>query len=241
MNRLFLNGLFAFLLMMFGSKSFADTPPPASPPPAETVEQVKAAFTKREEELKAEIESLKKGKGKEGDPPEGDLVEKAKREREEKDKLNASQGEVERAVKFNLTIDQFAKDNKDFLPEDVGGILTQAAKEKYGSEFEKASALKTAIMKTYFSLQANLDSLTPSQKKSVDNWLALTPKGREEKSADMYDNVFEPCIDTVRRVKKAEEVSRARSGLATPTEAAEIHKKKIMDASMAAHLRVKPT
>lgn len=246
-----LRALFVFIMFACSYSAYADTPGGGSgntPSPANQnnpdLQTQLAALLKRNEELAAAIEELKKGKGGKPDPKPGDddgddtdgLREKARKEEEAKKKRAGEVKEVERAMKFNLTIDQFTKENKDFLPPEIDGILKQAAKENYDTELDRASAMKAAIVQSYYSIQANLDALTGAQRKQLEEWNRLTKKAREEKAADIYENIFEPAIDTARRVKKAEEVGRSRSGLATRNENHEAYKDKLIRLSEEAYL-----
>lgn len=239
-SKLFFKFLLCFGLAFISKEAFADEVPPGppgppAPPAGETTDQKLAAALRREEELKAENARLKGGKKDEG---EDDLILKARSEKEARDKKAGETKEVERALKFNLTVQDFVKANKTFLPEEIDGILTQAGRETYDTEFERAGALKASIIKSYFSVQSNLDSLTLSQKKAIEEWNRLTPIGRQEKAADLYDNIFEPCIDTQRRIKKAEEVGRSRAGLADSSQG-QAYKDKLIKVSRQAHLREK--
>lgn len=239
-RKLFLNAFFGLFLSLFADTLLADEAPPIPPTPGtETVEQKLAAALKREEDYKAEIEKFKKKEPAGGDPDDGDLVSKARKDKENKDKENADHKNVERALKFNLTVDDFVKTNKGFLPDEIDGILSRASKERYDSEFEKASALKSAIIKSFFDIQANLDTLTSSQKNQVENWKSLTKGEREKRAADLYENVFEPCIETSRRVKKAEEVTRSRQGLASHSDSGMAYKEKLIQIAQAAHLGIR--
>lgn len=241
-KKFFFNMLFALVLSVFANKAFADgtTPPPTTPPAGETDAQKLAAALTREEELKAELAKLKKGeKPAGGDDDEDKLTAKSRQDREEKDRKAKDVKEVERAVNFNLTIDEFAKANKSFLPETIDGILQQAKKETYDSAHDKANALKSAILSNYFAVQANMDSLTPSHKAQIDRWKTLAVREREAASADLYENVFEPAIDTLRRIEKAQEVARARSGLANPSSGNTAYKDRLVAESRKHHLREK--
>jgi len=231
-----------FVMAFFSVEALADETPPTNPPAQNPPAPPKSdsqppATTKREEELLAEIARLKgeKAGGRNEDDP---LILKTRQDKDDKDKRASETREVERALKFNLTVDEFVKTNKSFLPEEIDGILSQASRERYDTEFEKAGALKASIIKSYFSVQQNLDSLTPSQKKAVEDWNRLTASGRQDKAADLYDNVFEPCIDTQRRIKRAEDVGRARAGLADSSQG-KAYKDKLIKISREAHLREK--
>lgn len=196
------------------------------------------------EKLRAENESLKKksSKKKEEDPPEEDedededLVDKARKAKLEADKGQAKTQELEGALKFNLGVSDFVKSNKDLLPTEVEDALKQADKEKYDSALEKAAALKSAMIKTFFSLQANLDLLTSSHKAKVEDYFKLTVKGREEKAADIFENIFEPALEMMKKVKKAEEVGKSSTGHSTGSKMEQDYKNKMMNTAKKTHL-----
>ncbi len=155
--------------------------------------------------LKAELEKLKasaKPDDKKQDEP--DLKEKARREQEEKDKTSNDRKSLEGAVRFNMGAKDFLKNNASLLPKDVGGIFDTAEKETYDSEVEKTRSIKSALIQSFFAVQANVDQLTGSQKTKLDDYLKLTVKMKHERAEEFYDNIFEPTLENVRKIKKAE-------------------------------------
>ena len=66
--------------------------------------------------------------------------------------------------------------------------------------------------------------------------MKLTKNGKEEKAAHVYDNIFEPTIALVKRIKKAEEVGKSRSGFASSTKAEDAYKEKLVNLNQKAHL-----
>ncbi len=214
-----LGSILFLLTFVISTECLADDnpPPPPPPPPAQSVEQLTAELNrvkKENEELKKKSPPATGGDPDPDDPSEDPLVKKARKDIEDKKKAGDDQKDVERAVRFNLGLDDFVKTNKSLLPEEIDGIISHASKEKYDSEAEQASAMKTAILTSFFAVQANVDQLTPSQKKALDTWKALTKNARAERAGDIYENVFEPAIDKIKSVRKAEEAGRARAGLA---------------------------
>lgn len=202
----------------------------------ETLDQKLAAALKREEEYKAEIERMKKGDKKDPPKDDDDLIKKVAKDKETNEEIAKQTKEIERALGFNMRIDMFVKENKDLLPAEVSAIVAQANKETYDSAAAKAGAMKSAIIQSYFAVQANLDSITPAQKVALDDYLKLTKTGKEQRAADIYENIFEPALETVRRVKKAEEVSRSRSGFGVNTETNTAYKDRLVAISRRTHL-----
>jgi hypothetical protein len=100
------------------------------------------------------------------------------------------------------------KQNSSLLPKDASDIVAQANKEKYEDAIGKDRAVKAALMKSFFQVQANQDQLTSYQKQTVADWLSLTNTGREEKAAELFEQVFEPAFETMKKVRKAEALQK---------------------------------
>jgi hypothetical protein len=116
-------------------------------------------------------------------------------------------------------------------------IFQAAEKEKYDSPVHKANAIKSAMMQEFFSIQANVDLLTPHQKSSIEDYLKMTKLGKEEKAQAIFENVFEPALSMVKATKKAEELVRARNGYGNSNDMETNYKNKIMQLSGARYLR----
>lgn len=193
-------------------------------------------------EAKAERDALKKEKSdaeaarlakeaddkkkKETDDPE--LIEKARREREAGDKDANRIKRLESSIGFNMKSADFLKLNAALLPKEVEDILKAAEKENYSDATEKADALKAGIMQSFFSLQANVDLLTAGQKAQLDDYLKLTKTGKQERAQAMYDMVFEPAFEMLKRTKRAEQLNK---GYAGGGDAEEAYKQRLMSGS----------
>lgn len=166
--------------------------------------------------MRAEITELK-GKGAAGagagnDPSIAERVE-AERKVREKNKLETDK--IERDISYNMGILKFAEDHKSHLAENIGEIITAADKQKFDNHAEKASTLRTEIIDAFFKVQSNLDILTPAQKRNLADFQKLTKDGKRQESEKVYESVFEPALEMVKRVKKAEELNLAARGFAT--------------------------
>lgn len=167
-----------------------------------------------------------------------DLNEKVERQRKDKESKDSDQRVLEAALRFNLQSDKFIRDNQAILPKDIEAIFAAAEKEKYDSVIDKANATKSAVIKSFFSLQANLDLLTVANKSSLEDYLKLSAKGREEKAEEFYRSVFEPALETLRLVKRAEEVAKAKhGGQADETDSDKIYREKLISGSRKHFLR----
>ena len=55
--------------------------------------------------------------------------------------------------------------------------------------------------------------MTPGLKSNLEEYLKLTKNGKQEKAQAIYETIFEPAFEMLRRVKKAEALSKGeRSG-----------------------------
>jgi hypothetical protein len=189
--------------------------------------------------LKADLEKLKTPPKKEEEKEEDDLHSKAKKEKEESEKGNASAKQIEGAIKFNLGVADFVKNNKDILPAEVESILKVAEKENYDTANAKANAVKVGIIQSFFAVQANADTLTQAQKSQLEDFQKLTKNGKEDRAAHVYENIFEPAIEMLKKIKKAEEVGKARSGFSSGSSVENDYKERLMKGALKTHLKVK--
>lgn len=181
--------------------------------------------------LKKELEALKTK------PPEDpDLLEKARKQREADDKKQADTKSLEAALKFNLNSAQFLKDHASLLPKDIADIFKSAEAEKFDTAIEKDAAIKAGIIQSFFSIQANLDLLTPGLKSSLEDYLKLTKTGKQEKAQQIYDSIFEPAFEMLKRVKKAEALQKGHG-----TGNDDAYKQKLMAGSKKHYLGEKQT
>lgn len=173
------------------------------------------------------------------DPKDESLRDKAAKEKLDADKRNADTKQIEKSLTFTMGIDDFVKKNADILPKDVNDIVRIANKETYDTVSHKANAIKASLIQSFFSVQANVDALTKSHRETLDDYLKLTNTGKQEKAATIYENILEPALDTHRKVKKAEELGRSRSGYATGTEGSNAYRDKLLKGSRRTYLNQK--
>lgn len=187
-----------------------------------------AALKESNAALMARLDKLEADpKKKKEDPPEDpDLKEKARKEREEADKKSADTKSLEAALKFNLSAKEWIKTNQSLLPKNIEDIFNAAEKEKFDSAVEKDAAIKSGIIQSFFEIQANVELLTPGLKTALEDWQKLTKNGKQERAQSIYDNVFEPAFEMLRRLKKAEALGK---GLGNGSDDA--YKTKLMELS----------
>jgi hypothetical protein len=222
----------------------------------EEIEAMKAEnekIKKEAQKLKSDLGRLKKsspgtqggkekegGKGKEEtNSNDDDLYSKAKKESENQSKGANDTKKIEGALKFNLGLGDFVKNNKDILPADVDGILKVAEKENYDTALAKANAIKVGIVNSFFSVQANSELLTPAQKVQLEDFQKLTKNGKEERAEHIFENIFEPALETFKKLKKAEELGKARQGFSSGSGVENDYKERLMKMARKTHLREK--
>lgn len=164
----------------------------------------------------------------EDDGDSGDLHAKAKKARRAADERQNETRVLEDALRFNLGVQDFVKSNADLLPEATKEILEAAEKEKYDSATEKASALKKAFIDAFFEIQANVELLTTAQKRALDDYGKLTVNGKKARAHSIFENILEPTLETLRKVKKAEELGKARSGFASSNKVEDAYKARLI-------------
>lgn len=199
--------------------------------PAKELADLKAKFEAQEKELAA-----LKAKGDPNPNPKPDdksLSEKAEAERKAKEAKDLESKSLEAALKFNLGSKDFVKNNASLLPQNIQGIFDAAEKENYASAVQKANAIKVGIVSEFFAQQGNLDLLTDHQKQSLEDFKKLTKDVKEERVQGIFDSIFEPTLETLRKVKKAEALQK---GLATPSDAQDAYKQRLMAGSRKHHL-----
>lgn len=171
-----------------------------------------AAMQAENAKLKADIEKAKTPPAKKEDDPakkddDPSLADKARLERESNEKKQKYERSLESALNFTIASPTFIKDNVGLLPKTVEGIFIAAEKEKYDSAVEKANAIKVGVVSEFFAVQANHDLLTGAQKVELEDFLKLTKNGKQDRVENVYAMIFEPTLETLRKVEKAKQVS----------------------------------
>ena len=171
-----------------------------------------ASLQKQNADLLARLDALeKKYQAPKPDPKdEGDLADKARKERELKEKSQQTTQHLETAIKFNMSGPQWLKDNASLLPQSVEGIFVAAEKENYGSATEKAAAIKVGIFSEFFAREENMNHLTGPQKIQVEEFKKLTKTDKQDRVNQIWDNIFEPTFEMVKKVKRAAEMANGQ-------------------------------
>jgi len=162
-------------------------------------------------DLKAKLAEAEK-KGAAAPPPKqddpADLAAKAEKERMDNENKAKHEKNLESSIRFTSGAKAWAKENASLLPKNVEAIIDAADKETYSSTIAKSAAVKEAVILEFFAQQANLDLLTASQKVGLEEFKKLTKDKRHEQAQQVYDSIFEPTFETLKKVKRAEQVSK---------------------------------
>lgn len=182
-----------------------------------------------------ELADLKAAGGK-PDPKDKSLNDRVEEDRKEKDKKAGDSKALEKALTFTLKSQDFLKENESILPKEMGEIFKAAEKETYDSAVEKASAIKAAMIQSFFKVEANIKVLTENQKESLEDYLKLTKNGKEERAQQIFENVFEPAMAMIKNIKKAEEIGRAKNGFGSSSDQQNAYKNKLLGLSKGHYL-----
>jgi hypothetical protein len=210
------------------------------------LEALKESNPKAYEHINKLNEDLKKASKKDEEPPkddepqdddpEEDLLKKSKKDKKSDDSKRNESRRIESALTFNMGLESFMKENDGLLPSEFARIVETSKKENYDTALDRASALKSAMVQEFFSVQSNVDLLTSAQKNSLEDFLKLTKNGKEEKAEFVFGHLFEPALQTLRNVKKAEELGKARAGYGDATKAEDAYKARLIQISRKKHL-----
>jgi hypothetical protein len=206
-----------------GGGGTGNPPAPAKPDAGADL----AALKSQNEALMKRLEALE-GKGNPPPKDDSDLADKARKEREKAEASNADSKKLESALRFSLGAPEWLKTNATLLPKTIEGILAQADKENYGNAVEKDSAIKAGIISEFFAIQANTDLLTASQKLALEDFQKLTKNVKQERAQQIFDSIFEPTFEMLKRIKKAEQLSK---GTVDQSDVSAAHRDKIVNFS----------
>lgn len=194
------------------------------------------------DKAKKEIQAMKSQLGRMNQGKENkneSLYEKNQARRVVDKETQSNSSELEKALSFTLKANDFYSSNKDLIPSDVAEMIEMASKENYDSAITKASAIKSGIIESFFSVESNLGLLTTSQKKELEDFRKLTKNGRESKASKVYEFVLEPALEIVKRVKKAEELAKSRNGFSSSNSVTDDYKQRLINGAKKRHLNNK--
>lgn len=156
----------------------------------------------------------RKAEEKKQENKENDLLKQAEDEVKQRNTAKKAEDlEKERtleAFKWNATIKDFLKSNKEYLPENLEDIINVLEAKSYASDVEKAQELKRAVVEQYIKNQDNLNNLPDSLKAKAEKYAGFTTKEKLDRALDYYD-IVETGIHTAKNIKKAEAIEKGGS------------------------------
>lgn len=182
----------------------------------EEIAALKAENEKLKNDLKAKDDTKSKEEKdriakEEADKVKGKDYSEIARQKEDDDKKEKDKtAEMEKSAIFNANLNQFVKDNGPLVSPRLASVVEVANKENFANSTERARELKGAIVKEFFSVESNVKHLTDSQKARLDFFLTQTKNGRAEQITAIWDDLFEPTLELVRKIKSFEEKSSGK-------------------------------
>lgn len=168
--------------------------------------------------LQAQVQALQKA-SQPGQPPapapapSKDIVDDVAKKIEAEKLAEQKSKELEAAIRFNLSAQQFVEAKKAFLSERAPRIVEEIAAKQFSTELARARSLQKNLLCDYLSEQANLDALPESLKTRAMEFKKLADDEKETRAADYWD-VLTLGVDRKEVIKQAEEAQRANNGYA---------------------------
>ena len=164
--------------------------------------------------LKAQLDELKAGKGKDSEPGPKDpsIIEKAQQEALLRAQHAQERARMQDAIKFNLGISKYVEDNKDYLTQLSGEIVQTVAAKQFSDEEVQARTLQASLLDDFFSLQENVDAAPAELKPRIMAFKALTQDEKEKQAAQYWD-VLTLTLGQKKLAAQVAAAKRANSGI----------------------------
>lgn len=171
------------------------------------------AFTEEQEaKILAFIENASKTQTPPEDPKDKEtksdnIVDEAKeayRKEAEAKELNAS---LASAIKFNMSVDGFIKDNEAILPKEARALYDTVNNKVYSTDVEKANVLRKGLIEQFVELKENFDILPNSLKEKANRFKSLTDDEKVKQSGKFWDIVEIGASQKV-LIRKAEQLNK---------------------------------
>lgn len=203
-----------------------------------TAKTIASEFAKRDEAAKKAAEEAKKKAEEEAAKKKEEEDALAAAEKKVKERNQAkTQEELEKermlnAFKFNSTLNDWLKTNKEFLPGNTEDIINILMAKQYNGDVDKAQELKRAIVEQYIKEQKNLDVLPEYLKAKAEKYAGLSTKEKLEQAENFYD-IVETGINTAKNIAKVAAIEKG-SGMSGDKSAIEEYEEKMLEFSKSA-------
>ena len=136
------------------------------------------------------------------------LLDEAKKNMADESNKKEAQTDIEKAVGFNMKIEQFAENFKNILPSSAKSIVETAKNKEYDSAIAKANDIRKAILDAYLEIQANVDGLPESMRAKANAYKALTEDAKLAKSSSFWE-IVEIGAEMAKAKARASAISKA--------------------------------
>lgn len=153
------------------------------------------------------IEEYKKQQETQKEPEKTTINQEAEKNyNDEKEKATKAK-ELEAAIKFNLSIEKFLTDNKDFMPAESVKFMEAVNGKSFSSESLKADELRKSLIELWVKEQKNIDCLPQSHKDKVAEFKSLTDDEKTKQSGKFWD-IVEVGVNNRTLMRRAEQINR---------------------------------
>lgn len=151
------------------------------------------------------------------------IVDEAKKRYEQDNATKELNASLANAIKFNLGIENFIKDNEAILPKEAKALFDTVNLKVYSTDVEKANVLRKGLIDQFIELKENFDILPNSLKERANKYKALTDDEKAKQSGQFWDIVEIGAAHKV-LIRKAEQLSK-NGGQEAKTEFSEFEKR----------------
>lgn len=149
------------------------------------------------------VEKALENKSKETKQEES-IVDDAKKMLEKERQTQEVNAELESAIKFNMEIGTFIKNNEKILPEEAQKIVETINAKNFSGEKEKANNTRKALIDSFIQVEDNIKILPASQKELVEKYKRLT-EDEKVKQSTKYWGIVDVGIGNKVLMRKAEQ------------------------------------
>ncbi len=166
-----------------------------------SLEQQVLDLKKQNEDMVKMIKSLseKTDKSQNQEAAEKNLLQKTREETKLKSERDHESRKLEAGASYVTSFDSWLSDHEKILSNasELKSYKETVDKAKFDSLLDKANELRKGTISSMFGLRENMDLLTPTQRKKIEEYLNFS----EEKQRKESEEYFE-CVDSVVNIKK---------------------------------------
>ena len=100
-----------------------------------------------------------------------------------------STAQLQESIKFNLSAEDFIKNNKMVLPEESEKILALINAKTFKDDNEKANVTRKNLLDSFLEKDENMKMLEASMRARADHYKSLAESDKEKRSSEFWDLV----------------------------------------------------